>query len=115
MAIKSGVEVGTVAILTTDTTAINFSNLDDTERYAIQAMSIHNTTTATVQNVEVYISPDLTSASGVRVANYSIAGGLSRDVNELIGQGVGNKNIIVKGGSTGCNITSTVLTYNAGD
>ncbi|MCH9645665.1 MAG: hypothetical protein K0U08_03370, partial [Proteobacteria bacterium] len=94
MAIKSGVSLGVVPVLTSDTVVFDSSSITNLQRYAIEAASFHNTTLSKIDDIEIYASPDLTSASGDRVALYSISSGLSKDIIEIIGQGYDGLNII---------------------
>jgi hypothetical protein len=112
MSIRGNVGVGTVAVLAGDTTL--YDPPATVERYAISALSLHNTTAAPV-TVTLYNSPNLTSASGVRNAQYAIPANQSVDVVELIGQGFTTRNIIAVGSGVGVNATMSVTTYDGGD
>lgn len=87
---------GNIGQVTTDIAAVSIDSvvLDFDNRVAVSALSIHNTTT-TDREVWFYASPNLTSASGKRVARHTLAGGASEDVGEIIGQGYDpNENVI---------------------
>ncbi len=55
-------------------------------RIAITAFSVHNTTAGSI-TIDVYESPDTTSAAGKRIAQYAVGANASVDVVEVIGQG----------------------------
>lgn len=113
MSIRGNVPIGTVAVLAADTTI--YDPPSTVERYAISAFSLHNTTGAPV-TVTIYNSPNLTSASGVRNAQYAVPANQSVDVIELIGQGFATtRNIIAVGSGVGVNATMSVTTYDGGD
>lgn len=98
---------GVTDIAAADTT---ISNPTD-NRIAITAFSIHNTTAVSV-TVDIYESPDLTSASGKRVAQYAVGANASVDVAEVIGQGyVVGENIIAVGSAVGTNARYTFTDY----
>lgn len=115
MAIKSGLSLGVVSVGTSDTTMFEQDSISNIQRYAVEAASIHNTTTSTISDIAIYESSDLTSASGERLALYSLGGGQSKDVFELIGHGFEDKNLIILAGATGVNSLVTVTTYNDDD
>lgn len=113
MSIKGNVGLGTISVLAGDTTIID-QNAPVT-RYAIGAFSLHNTTAAAV-TVTVFTSPNLTSASGKRVASYSVPGNQSVDVVELIGQGFPiATNVIAVGSGVGVNATASITQYDGED
>lgn len=113
MSIKGNVGIGSIAVAAADTTI--YQPVSPVQRYAISAFSLHNTNAANV-TVTVFNSPNLTSASGVRNASYTIAPNQSVDVIELIGQGFATgRNIIAVGSLTGVNATMSVTTYDGGD
>lgn len=115
MAIKSGVSQGVISVSTSDTVIFDQDGISNIQRFTIEMISIHNTTTSTISSIQIYESPDLTSASGKRVALYSLGGGESKDVFELIGQGFEDRNIVAKAGGAGVNAQVTVTTYNDDD
>ena len=95
MSIQGNLSNGTIDLLATasgDTVLF-----DKTVRTTITAMSIFNTTGAD-RELEIYRSPDLTSANGTLIATYTLgftAADNSADVGELIGQGLtADENII---------------------
>lgn len=112
MAIKGNVGTGVIDIAAADTTVYDPSVT--VQRYAVSAASIFNTTLGTL-TVSVYVSPNLTSASGKKVAEYVIGSLQSADAVELIGQGFVAQNIIAVGSGVGCNIMLSVTTYDGGD
>lgn len=113
MTIKGNVGIGSISVLAADTTI--YDPPASVERYAVSAFSVHNTTGAAV-TVSIYNSPDLTSASGVRNAQYAVPANQSVDIVELIGQGFSSsRNIIAVGSAIGLRATMSVTTYDAGD
>jgi hypothetical protein len=80
--------VGNVGVLTADISAAGVDTVvfDFNNRIAVSAFSIHNTLEFTRQ-VSIYASTDVTSASGKRVARYTLSPNESFDINEVIGQG----------------------------
>ena len=113
MAIRGNIDGGAISILAADTTLVDISALTSVERIAISGLSIHNTAVVSV-TVTVYQSPNLTSASGKRLAYYSLAPNESADVIEMIGQGF-LTNIIAVGSAVGVNAKVSYTTYTAGD
>lgn len=114
MAIKSNISPAPIALAaaSTDTTLLAAVT---GSRFGITGMSIFNTTASTVLTVDFYDSSNTTSASGTKIASYTIDGNSSIDVVELIGQGLlATRNIIGRvttGGATlgqlNCKITYT--------
>ena len=111
MAIKSNVGVGVVSVLTTDTVIYQLSA--PTERYAITECNAHNSTSASI-SIEIYISPDATSASGKIVSKISIPANQDVDINAVLGLGT-NQNVIAKASAVGINMTMTKTEYTEGD
>jgi len=68
--------------------------LDFTNRVAVSALSIHNTTAAD-REIHFFESTDQTSANGERIAVHTLAGGASEDVGEIIGQGYSSTQNII--------------------
>lgn len=114
MAIFGNFGLEVVSVAAADTTLVSNSALPDTERYAVSAMNVHNTT-STTKTISVYESPNLTSASGERVAQIKIPANSSKDIDQVIGQGYENLNIIAVADAIGLNVKTTVILYNAGD
>lgn len=114
MTITSNVGLGVTAILATDTSLVVPAS--PTQRLVISAFSIHNDGTAgATRTVELYLSPDTTSAAGDRVAYYAVGDDASVDVIELIGQGLEvGENIIGVASGTGLNAHITVTNYDGG-
>lgn len=112
MAIKSNVGIGPTDALTTDTIIYQPAAID---RYAVGAFNLHNTTGGEII-VSVYVSPDLTSASGKRVGLFGIPAGGEVDVNSVVGEGYTvAQNIIASADFVGSNATITVTQYTDGD
>lgn len=114
MAIKGNVGLGVVDIGVTDTTLLNPSA--PVERVSVGAFSVHNDGSAGGNvTVEIFISPNATSASGKRVAYYVIRDNESVDINELIGEGLADTQfLIAKADVTGANAHVTVTEYDSG-
>lgn len=120
MAIKSNVSTAPIdlAAATTDTTLV--AEVASPSRNAITGFSLFNTA-AGARAVEIYESPDTTSAAGTLVASYTIDAGASVDVVELIGQGLSaGQNIIglqTTGGASLADVNAkiTLTQYTAGD
>lgn len=120
MAIKSNVSVAPIdlAAASTDTTLV--ASVSGTARQAVTAFSIFNTTASTALVVDIYESPNTTSASGKKIASYDIPGNSSIAVVEVIGQGLSaGQNIIGRvttGGATLGQLNAKITTtqYNAG-
>ncbi len=113
MAIKGNVGTGIIAILASDTTLLDAAS-GTRERAAVTAAYMHNTSASTV-TVNIYISPDLTSASGAIIDTYSMNAGSTMDISGIIGQGFGpTNNIIAVGSGTGINAYLTIIEYTAG-
>lgn len=111
MSIRSNLGTGPIAIETTDTVIFAPSGID---RYAVTALNIHNTTATRIQ-VEFFISPNLTSASGKRVDYVDLFGNDEIDVNGIVGQGYENQNVIAKAATAGINASLTRTEYTDGD
>ncbi len=110
MAIKGNVGLGVINILASDTTLIDLT----ADRAAITAASLHNTNAATV-TVTVYISPDLTSASGYAIDYISLATNETKSITGLVMQGISNtENIIAVASLTGVNALITISEYTGG-
>ncbi len=113
MAIKGNVGTGAISVLVTDTTLLD-PDAGDRERAAVTAAYLHNTSGSTVI-VEIFVSPDLTSAAGKRIDYYSIGTNASVDISGIIGQGFSTTgNIIAKGDGTGVNAYLTIVEYDGG-
>lgn len=119
MAILSNVSSAPIdlAAVSTDTTLV--AEVGAGSRQAITGFSIFNTTASTVLSVDIYESPDGTSAAGKKIASYAIPGNTSQDVVELIGQGISTgQNIIGRqttSGATSGQLNAKISTtqYNA--
>ena len=72
MAIKSNVDFGVVNLSVGDNTVINGSSRG--QRYAVSRSSLHNPTAGPI-NVNIYQSPNFTSASGIFIDSYALAAG----------------------------------------
>lgn len=112
MAIRSNISPAPVqlAAVSTDTTLL--AAITDS-RLAITGMSLFNNAAAP-RVVDIYDSSNTTSASGVKVASYSIDANTSVDVVELIGQGVAaTRNIVGRQTTSGAalNDVNCKITY----
>lgn len=112
MAIRGNIGLAPIAIIAGDTTILQ-PVTGDVERVAVSGFSLHNTAAGN-RTVTIYESPNLTSASGVAVAVYTLAQNESVDVNQCIGQGY-VQNIIAVGSATGVNAKISYTTYTSGD
>lgn len=116
MSIKANVGQGVISVGTSDTTIIAPSSTID--RYHITALSVHNTNASSV-TISFYVSPNLTTASGVLVINRTLAAGAEDDINNLIGHGFpagsSPSNIIAVASATGVNALATITEYDGGD
>jgi len=115
MAIRGNIGLNVVPILATDTVLINTGILPGfPERIAITAASLHNTTAGSIV-VQVYVSPDLTTASGKRVDSVTLATNETMDIPGIISQGLDSVlNIIAIADLIGCNASLTIVEYTAG-
>jgi len=96
-----------IDIIAGDTTVLN----PLVNRVAVTSFSIHNTTAGAVV-VDVYESPDSTSAAGERIAQYSVGANSSIDVIECIGQGyIVGQNLIAVGAGVGTNARLSQTDY----
>lgn len=111
MAIKSNVGVGVISVLATDT--VIYQLTAPVERYAITSCNAYNSNASAV-TLEVYISPNATSASGKLVSKITIPASQDFDINAILGLGT-NQNVIAKGSLTGVNMTLSKTEYSEGD
>lgn len=112
MAIKSNVDFGVVNLSVGDNTVINGSSRG--QRYAVSRSSLHNPTVGPI-NVNIYQSPDFTSASGIFIDSYALAAGDRVSVGGIVGQGYTGLNIIAVPDGAGCNIKCTGIDYTGSD
>lgn len=113
MAIKGNVGLGVIPVLTTDTVLLETDD-GSRERVAVSASYLHNDGGVTII-IEIFVSPDLTSASGDRIDYYSIADNESVDISGIIAQGFGStENIIAVADVVGCNALTTIVEYTGG-
>ena len=112
MSIRSNLGAGVVNVTVVDT--ILFEPDVSIDRYHISACNVYNTTVSTL-TLSVYVSPDLTSASGNLVDVVTIGSGSEVDINAIIGQGYEQQNIIVQGSALGLNASLTRTEYSGGD
>lgn len=104
MAIQGNIGVAITGLAATNTdTAIIATGAN---RIAVTGFSIFNTTASTSVVVDIYESPNATSASGKKVASYNIPGNSSIDVVECIGQGYATTTQIV------AKITTSAISLN---
>jgi hypothetical protein len=108
MAIKSNIGVGVISVGTGDTTIYQLTA--PTQRYAITESNAHNSA-ASATTLEVYISPNLTSASGKIVSKMTIPPGQDFDVNAILGLGT-IQNVIAKASQAGINMTLSKTEYS---
>jgi len=111
MSIKGNLGEGPVNIGTTDTVLFIPGIID---RYHVGAFAMFNDTANTV-TVDIYISPNVTSASGIKVESISLAADQAIDINAVIGQGYTALNIIGVASAVGLNSTITRTEYTNGD
>ncbi len=118
MAIQSNLSAAPTNLnASTDTTLV--AAVTGTSRQAITAFSLFNTAAA-ARVIDLYESPDTTSASGKKIASYNIPANYSADVVEMIGQGLSaGQNIIGKqttGGASAGDLNSkySYTLYTAG-
>lgn len=114
MAIKTLLDGGTVELIGGDNTLFDFSTLTDVDRYAVTGCSFYNTTLNNV-TVEVYRSPDTTSAAGVRLDRIVLPALTQQDCGGLIGLSPGTDNIIVTSTQVGVNATTALITFGSGE
>lgn len=116
MTIKANVDAGRVTLTASaDNTAVSITSLA-VDRYSVTTMSAHNTGAGSA-TIDIYISPDATSASGVKVGTYIVpntAGSNQADMSVVIGQGY-TENIIVRPSIAGVTIDSSVTTFTGDD
>jgi hypothetical protein len=112
MAIRSDIDFGLIPVGTSDTAVIQLPF--GVERIGVTAASVHNTAGAN-RVLTLWESQNLTSASGTVVAVYTVPANSSVDIQEVLGQGYENTNIIAQGSSAGLNFRSTGTTYTDGD
>lgn len=117
MSIKSGVSSAPTDLAAASNDTTLFAELTSPSRAAITGMSLFNNAVAS-RIVDIYESPDTTSAAGEKIASYNIDANASVDVVELIGQGVSSgQNIIgrqttggASAGDVNCKLTYTLYT-----
>ncbi len=110
MGIKGNVGIGVIQIGTIDTTLLD-PDYGTRVRAAVTGAYLHNSSGVTII-VEIFESPDLTSASGERIDYYSIDANESADISSIIGQGFSStQNIIAIADVAGVNAKLTVDEY----
>lgn len=112
--IKGNVGLGIVPVLVTDTAILSLAS--PVERAAVTNAVLHNDgSAAAVITVEIFISPDLTSASGQRIAVYTIQDNGNVLIDTIVDQGfTAAQNIIAKADVAGCNSLLTIIEYENG-
>ncbi len=112
--ITGNVGTGTISVGTSDTTLLD-PDSGDRDRAAVSAAWLHNDGSAGGNvTVEIFVSPDLTSASGERVDRYVVGDNASVDISGIIGQGFSaTGNIIAKADVTGAIAYLTITEYEA--
>ena len=121
MAVFSNQSVAPIDLAASATDTVLIAAVATTSRLAINAFSLFNTTASTTITVDLYQSPDATSASGKKIATYTFDGSTSVQVIELIGQGLSaGQNIIgrvttgaIVLGDVNCKRTTTLYTANS--
>lgn len=112
MAIKGNVGVSSQDILAGDTLVVDV--VAPIERIAITAASLFNDTGAAV-TVELFESPDATSASGDQIEEIAVPANSSVIVDSLLGQGYAStQNIVAVGSAVGVNFSYTRTEYTDG-
>jgi hypothetical protein len=115
MAVRAFIDAGTVSLAVGDNTLVDFSSLTDVARYGVTACSLYNNNSST-ETVEVYRSPNTTSASGTLLDIVSIPADSQEDVGGLMGLAIGNSdNIIAVSSATGITATATLTTFGSND
>lgn len=119
MAIRTGISAAVIELAAATTDTVILAGQAAGSRAAVSALSLFNTSGAN-RDVEIYESPDNTSASGTLVATVSLAALESYQVAECIGQGFasGQRLIAVQttGGAALGDVTAklTYTVYTAG-
>ena len=109
MSIKGNVSIPLINLAAADNTFLNPSG--DVTREAVSTAVLYNTN-ASNRDIDVYVSPDLTSASGDLIADYTLANGDSVNIDEVIGQAFDQgENIIVVASGAGVNLKGTKIEY----
>ena len=110
MAVQSGLSSAPIGLnASTDTTLASGGTTPT--RALLTGFSLFNTSAGT-RAIDLYESPDTTSAAGKKIATYTIGTLMSQDVVELIGAGLSSgQNIIGKqttGGASANDINAKV-------
>lgn len=119
MAIQSNVSIAPIALAAVNTDTTLVAAVTTPSRNAVTAFSLFNTQ-ASARVVDIYESPNTTSASGTKIATYTIDALSSVDVVEIIGQGLSTgQNIIGRqttsaSASGDVNCKRTLTQYTAG-
>ncbi len=111
MAIIGNVGVGLKQIGIADTVVYELAA--PVERYSITECSVYNTSGADI-DLEAYLSPNLTTASGNIVSKITIPSNENMFVDALLGVGT-SLNVIAKASAVGLNLTLTKTHYTEGD
>lgn len=122
MAIRTNIGLGVTDLGATgaDVVLIQPSTLG-IERIAVTAMTLHETAGTATTVVNLFESPDLTSASGTRIAQVTLSADETLDVTAIIGQGYTTTQNIIANISTAAinagdvNARTTVVTYTEGN
>lgn len=113
MATRSNLGTGIVSIVGAgDTTIFTPSGI---ERYQVGSFNVFNSSAGAL-TLNVYISPDLTSASGKLIFTQTIASFAEIDVNTVVGQGYLLDNVIgtVTEATNGLSAQLTRTEYDSG-
>ena len=111
MSIRGNVGFPAIPLSTGDTVLYEVSL--PIERIAVSALSVFNDGITT--NVNIYSSPNLTSASGTKIGSVTVGTDKAVDLVSVIGQGfkVG-ENLIATAGTSDVNASITVVEYDSG-
>ena len=111
MGIKSGVRTSTGSIdIGISPTETEIFEVPTSERYKVEACSIHNTTTGSIV-VKLYnTTSDITS--GKEVANISVPANESEDASSVIGEGYpAAEKLLIQAAAAGLNVTTTITVW----
>lgn len=119
MAVRSGIGINVQDLAASASDAVILPDLGAGNRAMVTGLSIYNTTGGNAV-VEIYESPDNTSAAGTLVATLTIATASSEQPVECIGQGYAAGRrlvaVVTTGGLSAGDLTAkvTYTLYNAG-
>lgn len=119
MAIKSNIGQNSTAVAASSTDTVLLADLGVNNRSVVTGLSIFNTTGGNIA-IDLYESPDNTSASGMKIGTYTIATLASVQPVEIIGQGYASGRRLIGRVTTAAissgdlNFKLTYTLYNAG-